>query len=103
MECLKAGESNGNLPLRLCPGSSMQEPYKSPDWGSSSYPTSLRCEGHAKKLSVVAEMFHAGIRRDLTKLIFAFHNFTDSPLKEGFDAIKSYLLENTNGFIPKSV
>ena len=32
MECLKAGESNGSLPLRLCPGSSTPEPYQSPDW-----------------------------------------------------------------------
>ena len=29
---LKAGESNGNLPLRTCPGCSVPEPYRSPDW-----------------------------------------------------------------------
>ena len=26
------GESNGNLPLRTCPGCSVPEPYRSPDW-----------------------------------------------------------------------
>jgi hypothetical protein len=26
------GESNGNLPLRICPGCSVPEPYQSPDW-----------------------------------------------------------------------
>jgi hypothetical protein len=31
-ERLKAGESNGNLPLRTCPGCSVPEPYRSPDW-----------------------------------------------------------------------
>ena len=25
-------ESNGNLPLRTCPGCSVPEPYRSPDW-----------------------------------------------------------------------
>ena len=29
---LKAGESNGNLPLRTCPGCSVPEPYRSPNW-----------------------------------------------------------------------
>ena len=28
---LKAGESNGKLPLRTCPGCSIPEPYQSPD------------------------------------------------------------------------
>jgi len=28
----KGGESNGNLPLRTCPGCSVPEPYRSPDW-----------------------------------------------------------------------
>jgi hypothetical protein len=27
-----AGESNGKLPLRTCPGCSVPEPYRSPDW-----------------------------------------------------------------------
>ena len=31
-ERLKAGESNGKLPLRTCPGCSVSEPYQSPDW-----------------------------------------------------------------------
>jgi hypothetical protein len=26
------GESNGKLPLRICPGCSVPEPYQSPDW-----------------------------------------------------------------------
>jgi hypothetical protein len=26
------GESNGNLLLRTCPGCSVPEPYRSPDW-----------------------------------------------------------------------
>jgi hypothetical protein len=29
---LKAGESNGKLPLRICPEFSVPEPYRSPDW-----------------------------------------------------------------------
>jgi len=29
---LKAGESNSNLSLRICPGCSVPEPYRSPDW-----------------------------------------------------------------------
>jgi hypothetical protein len=29
---LKAGESNGKLPLRTCLGCSVPEPYRSPDW-----------------------------------------------------------------------
>jgi hypothetical protein len=28
----KMGESNGKLPLRTCPGCSVPEPYRSPDW-----------------------------------------------------------------------
>jgi len=31
-ECLKAGESNGKLLPRTCPGSSVPEPYQSHDW-----------------------------------------------------------------------
>jgi len=31
-ECLKAGERNGNLPLRTCPGCRVSERYQSPDW-----------------------------------------------------------------------
>ena len=31
-ERLKAGESNGNLPLRNCLERSVPEPYRSPDW-----------------------------------------------------------------------
>ena len=31
-ECLKAGESNGKLPPRTCPGCSVPEPYQSHDW-----------------------------------------------------------------------
>jgi hypothetical protein len=30
-ERLNAGESNGKLPLRICPGCSVLEPYHSPD------------------------------------------------------------------------
>jgi len=30
-ERLKAGESNGKLPLRTCPGCSVPDPYQSPD------------------------------------------------------------------------
>jgi hypothetical protein len=32
---LLKGESNGKLPLRTCPGCSVPEPYRSPDWASS--------------------------------------------------------------------
>jgi hypothetical protein len=28
----RVGESNGKLPLRTCPGCSVPEPYRSPDW-----------------------------------------------------------------------
>jgi hypothetical protein len=31
LERLNAGESNGKLPLRICPGCSLPEPYQSPD------------------------------------------------------------------------
>jgi len=31
-ERLKAGESNGKLPTRTCPGCSVPEPYRSHDW-----------------------------------------------------------------------
>ena len=38
------GESNGNLPLRICPGSSVPEPYRSPDWVLVPAKTGLRAE-----------------------------------------------------------
>jgi hypothetical protein len=28
----RKGESNDKLPLRTCPGCSVPEPYRSPDW-----------------------------------------------------------------------
>jgi len=31
-ECLKAGESNGKLPPRTCPGYSVPEPHRPHDW-----------------------------------------------------------------------
>jgi hypothetical protein len=31
-EHLRAGERNGYLPLRTCPGCNVPEPYRSPDW-----------------------------------------------------------------------
>ena len=31
-ERLKAGENNGKLPPRTCPGCSVPEPYRSHDW-----------------------------------------------------------------------
>ena len=38
------GESNGNLPLRICPGCSVPEPYRSPDWVPVPAKTGLRAE-----------------------------------------------------------
>jgi len=38
------GESNGNLPLKICPGCSVPEPYRSPDWVLVSAKTGLRAE-----------------------------------------------------------
>jgi len=38
------GESNGNLPLRICPGCSVPEPYRSPDWVLVPVKTGLRAE-----------------------------------------------------------
>jgi len=38
------GESNGNLPLRTCPGCSVPEPYRSPDWVLVPAKTGLRAE-----------------------------------------------------------
>jgi len=38
------GESNGKLPLRTCPGCSVQEPYQSPDWALGSAQTGPRAE-----------------------------------------------------------
>jgi hypothetical protein len=44
-ERLNAGESNGKLLLRTCPGCSVvQEPYRSPDWALVSAQTSPRAE-----------------------------------------------------------
>ena len=40
----KGGESNGNLPLRICPGCSVPEPYRSPDWVLVPAKTGLRAE-----------------------------------------------------------
>ena len=39
-----AGESNGKLPLRTCPGCSVPEPYQSPDWILVSAQTGPRAE-----------------------------------------------------------
>ena len=44
LKCLKSGESNGSLPLRPCPGSSMPEPYQSPEWALVPVQTSPRAE-----------------------------------------------------------
>ena len=38
------GESNGNLPLIICPGFSVPEPYRSPDWVLVPAKTGLRAE-----------------------------------------------------------
>ena len=38
------GKSNGNLPLRICPGCSVPEPYRSPDWVLVPAKTGLRAE-----------------------------------------------------------
>ena len=38
------GESNGNLPLRICPGCSVPEPYRSPDWVLVPAKTGLKAE-----------------------------------------------------------
>jgi len=43
-EHLKAGESNGKLPVRTCPGCSVPEPYQSPDWTLVSAQTGPRAE-----------------------------------------------------------
>jgi len=40
----KDGESNGNLPLRICPGCSVPEPYRSPDWVLVPAKTGLRAK-----------------------------------------------------------
>jgi len=39
-----AGESNGKIPLRTCPGCSIPEPYRSPDWALVLAQTSSRAE-----------------------------------------------------------
>jgi len=38
------GESNGKLPLRTCPGCSVPEPYRLPDWPLVPAQTSPRAE-----------------------------------------------------------
>jgi hypothetical protein len=43
-EHLNTGESNGKLPLRICPGCSVPEPYQSPDWALVSALTTPRDE-----------------------------------------------------------
>jgi hypothetical protein len=44
LERLNAGESNGKLPLRICPGCRVPEPYQSPDWALISAQTHPRAE-----------------------------------------------------------
>jgi hypothetical protein len=39
-----SGESNGNLPLRICPGCSVPEPYRSHDWVLVPAKTGVRAE-----------------------------------------------------------
>jgi hypothetical protein len=41
---LNAGENNGKLPVRICPGCSVPEPYQSPDWALVSAQTGPRAE-----------------------------------------------------------
>jgi len=41
---LNAGESNGKLPIGTCPGCSVPEPYRSPDWALFPAQTGLRAE-----------------------------------------------------------
>ena len=43
-ERLKGGESNGKLPVKICPGYSVPEPYKSPDRALVSAQTGPRAE-----------------------------------------------------------
>ena len=43
-ERLNGGKSNGKLPLRICPGCSVPEPYRSPDWALVPAQTSSRAE-----------------------------------------------------------
>jgi len=38
------GQSNGKLPLRTCPGCSVPEPYRSPDWALVPAQIGLRAE-----------------------------------------------------------
>jgi len=38
------GESNGKLPLKTCPGCSVPEPYRWPDWALVPAQTSPRAE-----------------------------------------------------------
>jgi hypothetical protein len=40
----KLGESNGKLPQRTCPGCSVPEPYRSPDWALVPAQTGPRAE-----------------------------------------------------------
>jgi hypothetical protein len=41
---LSVGENNGKLPLRICPGCSVPEPYRSPDWALVPAETGPRAE-----------------------------------------------------------
>jgi len=43
-ERLKSGESNGKLPVKICPGYSVPEPYQSPDRALVSAQTGPRAE-----------------------------------------------------------
>jgi len=40
----ETGESNGILPLRICPGCRVPEPYQSPDWAQVRAQTGPRAE-----------------------------------------------------------
>jgi hypothetical protein len=42
LECLKAGESSGKLPLRTCLECSVPEPYRSPEWALVPAKTGLK-------------------------------------------------------------
>jgi len=43
-EHLKAGESNGKLPVRTCSGCGVPQPYRSPDWALVPAQTGPRAE-----------------------------------------------------------
>ena len=44
LRMMHPGESNGNLPLGICPACSVPEPYRSPDWVLVPAKTGLRAE-----------------------------------------------------------